>query len=139
MRKLMLITAAVLGLAGTAWAEDALEEMAKHDPSIAKIIQEEKADGTYRHPAFEPSKEDRDAVAARLNAETEIHLRKMGMSPETAKLAVWGASHRPNSACAHYVRQLTADYDSGADRGGYDEDLVAAIEHSGTCERKNLD
>ena len=137
MRKLLLTAAAVLGLAGTAWA-GALEDAAKHDPALAAAIKEAKENNSYGH-AYQASKDDVEAAASRLQAEGEIHLRKMGMSPDTARKASWAARHKPESACTQYVHQLLADYDSGADRGGYDEDLVISIEHSGTCERKNLD
>ncbi|MCX5617111.1 hypothetical protein NQF86_00290 [Bombella sp. TMW 2.2543] len=137
MKKLLLITAAVLGLAGTAWADDALEDMAKHDSSIAKIINEEKAAGTYGRPNLVPQ-EDLDRAAEYNMRQDELHLRKMGMSPATARKAIWAASHKPNSACAYYVRQLTADYDGADDRRDYDDNLIISIEHSGTCERKNL-
>ncbi|WP_143280700.1 hypothetical protein [Bombella intestini] len=136
-KHLLTAAAAVLGLAGTAWA-GALEEAAKHDPALAAAIKEAKEDGSYGH-AYQASKDDVEAAAARLQAEGEIHLRKMGMSPDTARKASWAAQNKPGSACTRYVHQLLADYDSGADRGGYDEDLVVSIEHSGTCERKNLD
>ena len=137
MRRFIIIAATAVGLSGVAQA-DALEEQAKHDPIIAKIIQEEKAKGTYSH-GYQPSDSDIAATRQILGAQIEIHLRKMGMSPDMAHKAIWAASHKPNSACAYWVRQLTADYDGGLDRPDYDENLVISIEHSGTCERKNLD
>lgn len=137
MKKLILATSATIVLSGVAQA-DALEEQAKHDPIIAKIIQEEKAKGTYGRPDI-VSQEDLNRAAEYNMRQDELHLRKMGMSPDIARKAIWAASHKPNSACAYWVRQLTADYDGGLDRPDYDENLVISIERSGTCEKNNLD
>ena len=137
MKHFLLIAAAIIGLSGVAWA-DALEEQAKRDPIIAKIIQEEKAAGTYGQPDI-VSQKDLDRAAEYNMQQDELHLRKMGMSPDVAHKAIWAASHKPNSACAHWVRQLTADYDSGFERPDYDDRLVISVERSGTCEKKNLD
>lgn len=137
MKKLLLTAAAVFGLTGTAWAAAPLTLQQQIEAS--RKAGEATCAPNCRHPFYEPSQEDWEATAARLSAETEVHLRQMGMSPRTAQLAAWAGQHRPYSACAHYVAQLTADYENGVDRPDYDDKLIISIEHSGTCERKNLD
>ncbi|MXV35729.1 MULTISPECIES: hypothetical protein [unclassified Saccharibacter] len=81
----------------------------------------------------------RRSATARLQAEGELHLRRMGMTPETARKGIWATSHKPNSACTRYILQLTGDYDGGF-REAYDsdQDLIIHIERSGVCERRNL-
>lgn len=137
MKHLLLITAAVLGLAGTAWAGAPLTLQQQIEAN--QKAGEATCAPNCRHPFYEPSQEQWNAFLTRDRAEGEIKLRKMGMAPDIARKAIWAAQNKPGSACTQYVHQLLADYDSGADRGGYDEDLVISIEHSGTCERKNLD
>ncbi|MCX5616994.1 hypothetical protein NQF87_08440 [Bombella sp. TMW 2.2559] len=137
MKHFLIITAAVLGLAGTAWSAAPLTLQQQMEASRKAL--EETCKPNCRHPSYEPSQEQWNAFLARDRAEGEIKLRKMGMAPDVASKAIWAAQNKPGSACTQYVHQLLSDYDSGADRGGYDEDLVISIEHSGTCERKNLD
>ena len=137
MKHFLLIAAAIIGLSGVAWA-DALEEQAKHDPALAEAIANAKKSGHYSY-GYQPSESDIEATRSQMGAKTEIQLRRMGMSPDVARKAVWASQNRPYSACAHYVAQLTADYENGLDRPDYDDKLVISIEHSGTCERKNLD
>lgn len=153
MRHSFLFLLAVVGVVGAAHAQQMTQEQAQKDLARSLGVPESWAktgfscgpggcrqldpkENINNSPEIQRA---RRIATARLQAEGEIHLRKMGMASDVARKAIWATEHRPNSACAYYVRQLTADYDSGADRGGYDEDLVISIEHSGTCERKNLD
>lgn len=135
--KKLLLTAAVLGLVGTAHAGAPLTLQQQIEASRKAL--EATCAPNCSHPSYEPSQKEWEATASRLRAETEVHLRKMGMAPRLAKLAAWAGQNRPYSACAHYVAQLTADYENGEDRPDYDDKLIISIEHSGTCERKNLD
>ncbi|MCX5617012.1 hypothetical protein NQF87_08530 [Bombella sp. TMW 2.2559] len=142
MKKLMLITAAIIGLSGVAWADDGLTLAQRNERQMEANRKAAMASCGPRgcvQSEIVPSQSDWDAVSNRMAAETEIHLRQMGMSPNTARKAVWATQHKPYSACSHYVAQLTADYENGLDRPDYDDKLIASVEHSGTCERKNLD
>lgn len=142
MKKLMLITAAIIGLSGVAWADDGLTLAQRNERQMEANRKAAMASCGPRgcvQSEIVPSQSDWDAVSNRMAAETEIHLRQMGMSPNTARKAVWATQHKPYSACSHYVAQLTADYENGLDRPDYDEKLIASVERSGTCERKNLD
>ncbi|MUH03188.1 hypothetical protein GM609_06735 [Bombella sp. ESL0387] len=142
MKKLMLITAAIIGLSGVAWADDGLTLAQRNERQMEANRKAAMASCGPRgcvQSEIVPSQSDWDAVSNRMAAETEIHLRQMGMSPNTARKAVWATQHKPYSACSHYVAQLTADYENGLDRPDYDDKLIASVERSGTCERKNLD
>lgn len=48
---------------------------------------------------------------AYLNERGRIQLQQMGMTPDMAQKGIWAATHRPNSECAYYIHQLTADAD----------------------------
>ena len=148
MKHFLLLTVAFIGLSGTAWADSSQSEMAKSMGVPESWLKTGFSCGPKGCHQLDPDdnisnspemQESRRIADARLSAETEVHLRQMGMSPGTARKAVWAARHKPNSACAYWVRQLTADYDNGLDRPDYDDKLVISVEHSGTCERKNLD
>lgn len=142
MKKLMLITAATIVLSGVAWADDGLTLAQRNERQMEANRKAAMASCGPRgcvQSEIVPSQSDWDAVSNRMAAETEIHLRQMGMSPNTARKAVWATQHKPYSACSHYVAQLTADYENGLDRPDYDDKLIASVERSGTCERKNLD
>lgn len=141
MKKLILATAAAIVLSGVARADDGLTLAQRNERQMEanrKVIDSLCAPHCSR-PVIEPSQSDWDAVSNRMAAETEIHLRQLGMSPDVARKAAWATQHKPYSACSHYVAQLTADYDRGLSRRDYDEDLIISIERSGTCEKKNLD
>ncbi|POS61414.1 hypothetical protein ASQ43_03090 [Parasaccharibacter apium] len=141
MKHFLLITAAIIGLSGVAWADNGLTLAQRNERQMEanrKVIDSLCAPHCSR-PVIEPSQSDWDAVSNRMAAETEIHLRQLGMSPDVARKAAWATQHKPYSACSHYVAQLTADYDRGLSRRDYDEDLIISIERSGTCEKKNLD
>ena len=148
MKHFLLLTVAFIGLSGVAWADSSQSEMAKSMGVPESWLKTGFSCGPKGCHQLYPDdnisnspeiQESRRIADARLSAETEVHLRQMGMSPGTARKAVWAARHKPNSACAYWVRQLTADYDNGLDRPDYDDKLVISVEHSGTCERKNLD
>ena len=141
MKHLFLIAAAVIVLSGVAWADDGLTLAQRNERQMEanrKVIDSLCAPHCSR-PVIEPSQSDWDAVSNRMAAETEIHLRQLGMSPDVAHKAAWATQHKPYSACSHYVAQLTADYDRGLSRRDYDEDLIISIERSGTCEKNNID
>ena len=141
MKHLFLIAAAVIVLSGVAQADDGLTLAQRNERQMEanrKVIDSLCAPHCSR-PVIEPSQSDWDAVSNRMAAETEIHLRQLGMSPDVAHKAAWATQHKPYSACSHYVAQLTADYENGLDRPDYDDKLIASVERSGTCERKNLD
>ncbi len=142
MKHLLLITAAIIGLSGVAWADDGLTLAQRNERQMEANRKAAMAScgpcGCVQSEIV-PSQSDWDAVSNRMAAETEIHLRQMGMSPDVSHKAAWATQHKPYSACAHYVAQLTADYENGLDRPDYDDKLIASVERSGTCERKNLD
>ena len=142
MKQLLLITAAIIGLSGVAWADNGLTLAQRNERQMEANRKAAMASCGPRgcvQSEIVPSQGDWDAISNRMAAETEIHLRQMGMSPDVARKAVWASQNRPYSACAHYVAQLTADYENGMDRPDYDDKLVASVERSGTCERKNPD
>lgn len=142
MKHFLLITAATIVLSDVAWADDGLTLAQRNERQMEANRKAAMASCGPRgcvQSEIVPSQSDWDAVSNRMAAETEIHLRQMGMSPNTARKAVWATQHKPYSACSHYVAQLTADYENGLDRPDYDDKLIASVERSGTCERKNLD
>lgn len=140
MKRFLLISA-VIGLSGVAFADDGLTLAQQNERQMEtnrKVI-ERLCSPHCGHQTLDPSQSDWEAFKARDRAEGEIKLRKMGMDPEVARKAIWAAQNKPFSACAHWVHQLTADYDNGIERPDYDGQLVISVEHSGACERKNLD
>ncbi|MCK8636200.1 hypothetical protein DTQ13_06120 [Parasaccharibacter sp. TMW 2.1888] len=142
MKHFLLLTVAFIGLSGVAWADNGLTLAQQNERQMEANRKAAMASCGPRgcvQSEIVPSQSDWDAVSNRMAAETEIHLRQMGMSPNTARKAVWATQHKPYSACSHYVAQLTADYENGLDRPDYDDKLIASVERSGTCERKNLD
>lgn len=148
MMRFIIIAATAAGLSGVAQADDAQRALAKSMGVPESWLKTGFSCGAKGCSQLDPKddinnsaevQEARRVASARITAETEIHLRKMGMSPDIARKATWAASHKPNSACAYWVRQLTADYENGLDRPDYDDKLVISVERSGTCERKNLD
>ncbi|MCL1514388.1 hypothetical protein CPA54_00280 [Parasaccharibacter sp. TMW2.1890] len=142
MKHFLLLTVAFIGLSGVAWADNGLTLAQQNERQMEANRKAAMASCGPRgcvQSEIVPSQSDWDAVSNRMAAETEIHLRQMGMSPNTARKAVWATQHKPYSACSHYVAQLTADYENGLDRPDYDDKVIASVERSGTCERKNLD
>lgn len=142
MRRFIIIAATAVGLSGVAQADDGLTLAQRNERQMEANRKAAMASCGPRgcvQSEIVPSQSDWEAVSNRMAAETEIHLRQMGMSPDAAHKAAWATQHKPYSACSHYVAQLTADYDRGLSRRDYDEDLIISIERSGTCERKNLD
>lgn len=150
--KRLLLTAAVLGLVGTAWAgalknnippvkDKYLAEAMKRDPNLADAIRQAQKDGAYKENSFDIPQNELDRISSAENQRNELHLRQMGVSPSTAKKAIWGASHFISSSCAFYVHELLGEYGL-AEHGHYDQDdiegLVIKIENSGVCEKKNL-
>ncbi len=153
MKKLLFVTAAMLGLAGTAWA-DAPSMREQAQKNVARLFgvpeswvktgfscgpegcqQSDPKEDINNSPEMQRA---RRIATARSQAEGEIKLRKMGMLPDVAHKAIWAAQNRFESSCAQYVRQLLSDYGGKADHDGDDGELIISIEHSGICERKNL-
>lgn len=134
--KHLLLTAAVLGLAGTAWADVPLT--LEQQIEASQKAGEATCAPNCAYPFDEPSQENWKAFLAREGAEDEIKLRKMGMAPDVARKAIWAAQHKFDSSCSHYVHQLLSDYDRKADHDEYDAKIIISIEHSGICERKKL-
>lgn len=136
--KKLLLTAAVLGLVGTAWAQPmTLQQQMEEN---AKAVDATCDPGECKK-GFSIPKEELDRISSAENQRNELHLRQMGVSPSTAKKAIWGASHFISSSCAFYVHELLGEYGL-AEHGHYDQDdiegLVIKIENSGVCEKKNL-
>lgn len=92
---------------------------------------------------YRVSAEDEARIDATLQRRGEIQLRRMGVSPQTARDGIWATMHKPYSPCARAIRRLTAEGDMQDMRPdlpdtGYNEGLIIHIEQSGLCNRDRV-
>lgn len=129
MKKLLFVTAAVLGLAGTAWAED-------------EFVAHAKATGHYSEAI---TKEQAQMLQDEENNESLVTLRRAGLTPDTAQKAVWALNHKPQSSCADLASKIVvstqmakAAPDNPATAYSPDMDVIM-IERNHLCDRNRLD
>ncbi|GBQ07264.1 hypothetical protein [Saccharibacter floricola] len=89
------------------------------------------------------TKEQYQNAQATIASRDELHLRQMGLTPETAHNATWAMVHKPQSQCAVFAMQLVGDYNIGrtapdmADPRS-DDDSVIRLEESHICDRATI-
>lgn len=135
MKKLMLITAAVIGLAGTARAESFAE--ARRDAMKAFCSHGESCQPALTDEQYKTLRDEE-------NSENLVRLRRVGLTPDTAQKAVWALNHRPQSACAVYASKIIVGIDMArsapdnpATAYSPDTDIII-IERNHLCDRKML-
>lgn len=136
MKHLLLITAAVIGLSGVAYADSfeaarkaAMKALCSHGESCQPLLTDEQ----YKNLRDEE------------NSESLVILRRAGLSPDTAQKAVWALNHRPQSSCAikagdivNLTQMAQAAPDNPATFYSPDTDVIL-IERNHLCDRNMLD
>lgn len=129
MKKLLLTAAAVLGLAGTAHSED-------------EFVAHAKATGHYSEAI---TKEQAQMLQDEENDESLVTLRRAGLTPDTARKAVWALNHKPQSSCAikagdivNRTQMAQAAPDNPATAYSPDTDVIL-IERNHLCDKNMLD
>ncbi|WP_272915972.1 hypothetical protein [Aristophania vespae] len=81
-------------------------------------------------------------VQAQMSARYELWLRQAGLTPETARKAVWALNHKPHSSCAFKASTIVSDFEAARFGNNLDDDLetpVIQIEVNHLCDKRNLD
>ena len=134
--KHLLLTAAALGLAGTAHADSfaearaaAMKAFCSHGESCQPVLTDEQ---------YKTLREEE-------NDESLVTLRRAGLTPGTAQKAVWALNHKPQSSCADLASKIVVGIDmarSSPDNPAtaYSPDMdVILIERNHLCDRNRLD
>lgn len=93
MKHLILITAAIIGLSGAAIAGT-------------------KKSGHHSY-GYQPDERGIEAPSSQVDVETEIKLRRMGLSADHAHWGAWAIRNRPYSSCGEELTDLMMVYDKG--------------------------
>lgn len=141
MKKLLFVTAAVLGLAGTAWAQQMTQEQIRE--FNRKQVEHMCATGHCSAPAL--TDEQYKTLREEENDESLVTLRRAGLTPDTARKAVWALNHKPQSSCAvkagdivNLTQMARAAPDNPATAYSPDMDVIL-IERNHLCDRNRLD
>ncbi|MCX5614447.1 hypothetical protein [Bombella saccharophila] len=141
MKHLLIITAAVIGLAGTARSQQMTQEQIRE--FNRKQVEHMCATGHCSAPAL--TDEQYKTLRDEENSENLVRLRRVGLTPDTAQKAVWALNHRPQSACAVYASKIIVGIDMArsapdnpATAYSPDTDIII-IERNHLCDRKMLD
>ena len=139
--KHLLLTAAVLGLAGTAWGQQMTQEQIRE--FNRKQVEHMCATGHCSAPAL--TDEQYKTLREEENEESLVTLRRAGLTPGTAQKAVWALNHKPQSSCADLASKIVVGIDmarSSPDNPAtaYSPDMdVILIERNHLCDRNRLD